>query len=183
MALRLAEIPVCTIDIDLRNKPAAMLQASPKGTVPVLCLTDGRVLDESLDIVCWALSRHDPANWLRAWGEPHETALLKQTEGAFKRHLDRYKYASRFPDHDPIEARSAAMIALIDPLSLRLQNLAFVDGDVPGVHDLLIFPFVRQFAGVEPQWFEATVSEVVRRWLGYWVESPLFVSVMKKDPK
>jgi len=180
MALKLAEIPVSIIDIDLRDKPAAMLQVSPKGTVPVLCLPDGRVLEESLDIVHWALSRHDPANWLRAWGEPQVTTLLNQTEGEFKRQLDRYKYASRFPDQDPVQARSLAMAALIDPLSSHLQNTAFVDGETPGVHDLLIFPFVRQFAGVEPAWFESTPHAVVRHWLAYWLESPLFTSVMKK---
>ena len=180
MALRLAEMPVSIVDIDLRDKPAAMLQASPKGTVPVLCLTDGRVLDESLAIVHWALSTHDPAHWLRSWGEAQATDLLRRTEGEFKRQLDRYKYASRFPDQDPIGARSAAMFALIDPLASHLQNTAFIDGDAPGVNDLLIFPFVRQFSGVEPAWFDSTVSDVVRRWLRHWLESELFLSAMQK---
>lgn len=183
MALRVAEIAVCTVEIDLRNKPAEMLAASPKGTVPVLCLTDGTVIDESLDIVRWALGVRDPDDWLRGWGDPSAMDLLARTEGEFKRQLDRYKYASRFTEQDPVQAREQAMAVLIAPLASQLQNTAFIGGDRPVVQDMLIFPFVRQFAGVDPKWFDGAVNPAVKRWLRHWLSSDLFLSIMQKTPK
>jgi glutathione S-transferase len=118
MALHVAKIEVSTVEIDLRNKPAGLLEASPKATVPVLCLADGTVLDESLDIVRWALQVNDPEHWARGWEDRGAMDLLDRTDGEFKRWLDRYKYASRSPEYDPQLSREAAIKVLIEPLAL-----------------------------------------------------------------
>lgn len=181
MALRVAGIAVRTIEIDLRDKPAAMIAASPKATVPVLCLVDGTVIDESLDIVRWALTRHDPDDWARGWGDAVAMDLLARTDGDFKHWLDRYKYVTRFAAQDVVSARASAFEGLIAPLSLRLQNLPFVGGETPMVQDVLIFPFVRQFAGVDPAWFTANAGAQIQRWLAFWVDSALFKQIMLKN--
>ena len=180
MALQVAQVKVNTVEIDLRDKPAAMLAASPKATVPVLCLGDGKVIDESLDIVRWALAIRDPDEWARGWEDSVAMDLLARTDGDFKGWLDRYKYATRFPDHDAASARAAAFEVLIEPLSLQLQNKPFIGGETPMVQDVLIFPFVRQFSGVDPIWFKGNVGQSVQYWLAFWTDSALFKQIMLK---
>jgi len=182
MALRVAGIRYDLIEISLRDKPPHMIRVSPKGTVPVLCLRDGEVIDESLDIMHWALSQHDPGQWLKGLDNKTACHLLTQTDGPFKQALDQYKYASRSPDTDPIMARDRAMQTLIEPLNLALGAQPFIGGQQPVLQDIAIFPFVRQFAGVDPSWFERQAPESVRRWLGVWVESELFKTIMQKQP-
>lgn len=179
MALDVAVIAVNTIEIDLRHKPPAMLLVSPKATVPVLCLSDGSVIDESLDIVRWALAIRDPDNWARGWCDAIAMDLLTRTDGSFKYWLDRYKYVSRYPEHDAKSCRNAALVALLDPLALQLQNQPFIGGDSPTVQDALIFPFVRQFAAVDYVWFESSVDAQVQRWLKFWVDGALFRNIMR----
>uniref|UniRef100_UPI0040470840 glutathione S-transferase n=1 Tax=Orrella sp. TaxID=1921583 RepID=UPI0040470840 len=181
MALRVAQVTVSTVEIDLRDKPADLVAASPKATVPVLCLGDGKILDESLDIVRWALTIRDPDDWARGWEDSAAMDLLARTDGDFKRWLDRYKYATRFPVSEPTAARAAAFEVLIEPLSLQLQNKPFIGGETPMVQDVLIFPFVRQFAGVDPVWFKSNASQSVQNWLAFWVDSPLFKQIMLKS--
>lgn len=181
MALQVAEVKVNIVEIDLRDKPAAMLVASPKATVPVLCLSDGTVIDESLDIVVWALTIHDPDDWARGWGDAVAMDLLARTDGDFKHWLDRYKYATRFPADDVLLARKTAFDVLIEPLSLRLQNQPFIGGERPMVQDVLIFPFVRQFAGVDPAWFVANTGSKIQNWLTSWVDGALFKQIMLKN--
>ena len=183
MALSVAEIEHTTVDINLRQKPPHMLRVSPKGTVPVLCLSDTQVIDESLEIMTWALHQHDPQDWLRGLQDQQACALLAQTDGPFKQALDHYKYASRFPSVDPLASRQSAMDALITPLSARLASQPFIGGSSPVLQDVAIFPFVRQFAGVEPPWFESHAPAAVRQWLNGWVESDRFKAVMQKPPK
>ena len=183
MTLKVAQIEHTIVDIDLRNKPSHMLRVSPKGTVPVLCLSDTEIIDESLDIMQWALSRHDPQQWLRGLHDGQACELLGQTDGAFKQALDRYKYASRFPDADPVASRGRALDALIRPLSERLATQPFIGGQSPVLQDVAIFPFVRQFAGVDPQWFESQAPLAVQHWLKGWVESDLFKAIMQKPSK
>lgn len=180
MALRVAGIHYKIVEIHLRQKPEHMLRVSPKGTVPVLCLSADEVIDESLEIMQWALTQNDPMNWLD--GLRNETAqhLLAQTDGPFKKALDQYKYASRFPDADPLQSRQAAIAALIDPLAEVLCRQPFIGGDRPVLQDVAIFPFVRQFAGVDPHWFGEQAPVLVRRWLAQWVESELFAAIMQK---
>lgn len=180
MGLRVAQIKYELIEINLRDKPEHMLRVSPKGTVPVFCLSDHEVIDESLDILHWALCQHDPNHWLS--GLKHETAcwLLTQNDGPFKQALDQYKYASRFPDIDPFVARDAAMQTLILPLAELLEDRPYIGGAEPVLQDIAIFPFVRQFAGVQPDWFGKHVPEPVQQWLTHWVESDLFKAIMRK---
>lgn len=159
-------------EVLLRDKPAAMLAASPKGTVPVLVLVDGTVVDESIDIMDWALSQHDPEDWLpRA-----EAALVAKFDGAFKHHLDRYKYAGRY-EVDPLTHRAAGL-AMLAELDERLKDRDYLDGATRGFSDIALFPFVRQFAGVEGQWFAAHAPMRVREWLATLVASELFEQAM-----
>lgn len=183
MALHVAGIEHQRVDlVSLRDKPARMLEASPKGTVPVLCLPDGSVIDESLDIMHWALAQADPEGWLSGSEDPEALDLLRRNDGAFKKALDRYKYASRFPEVDPVQARADAMAALIDPLSACLNKGTFIGGQQPTLQDVAIFPFVRQFAGVAPDWFACCAPANVVVWLSVWTESSLFAAIMSKHP-
>lgn len=154
-------------EVKLREKPAAMLAVSPKGTVPVLRLADGTTIDESLLIMRWALARHDPASWLAGDDE----ALIAANDGPFKHHLDRYKYAERHGS-DAIFHRQAAL----EWLALLEERL--VDGQLcgaePTLADIAIFPFVRQFAAVDPDWFATLPFPRLMHWLAGHVESRLF---------
>ncbi|WHO39022.1 glutathione S-transferase [Sphingobium sp. AP49] len=163
-------------EILLRAKPAAMLAASPKGTVPVLILPDGRVIDESLEIMRWALGRHDPEAWLNG----DDAALIAINDGPFKRHLDRYKYTERHGS-DPIAHRTEAA-GLLDALDARLRKQAQLCGARRGMADMAIFPFVRQFAAVEPEWFAARPWAALRNWLAGHLGSDLFARAMVRHP-
>ena len=181
MALHVAGIGYQKWDLaSLRDKPAHMLAVSPKGTVPVLCLPDGRVMDESLDIMHWALTQADPQGWLAGSEDSSAVDLLQRNDGPFKQALDRYKYASRFPEADPEQARSAAVAALIEPLAARLGDYPFIGGHTPILQDVAIFPFVRQFAGVAPDWFASHAPANVIAWLATWSGSTLFTIIMRK---
>lgn len=180
MALRAAGIECNTVEIDLRNKPEHLLSVSPKATVPVLCVNDQLVIDESLEIMIWALRQNDPDNWLDGLANPVAQRMLTQNDGPFKLALDQYKYASRFPALDYRQSRKKAMEELIDPLACILQAQPFIGGQSPVFQDIAIFPFVRQFAGVEPGWFEESVPASVKRWLEHWLASDIFRSIMRK---
>lgn len=174
MALLASETIYAHREVLLRDKPAALLAASPKGTVPVLVLADGIVIDESIDIMRWALSQYDPQDWLpRA-----DAALVATFDGAFKHHLDRYKYAGRY-DVDPL-AHRAAGLAMLAELDERLKEQDCLDGATRGFSDIALFPFVRQFAGVDADWFAACAPQRVRRWLSILVASALFEQAMTR---
>ena len=181
MALAAAGAAVTLREVALRDKPAAMLLASPKGTVPVLVLPDGRVIDESLDIMRWALEQRDPAGWKRAADDQRALSWVRRNDGLFKPLLDRYKYAPRFPEMSQPQHRALAVEALIDPLDACLQDNVFVLGDKPSWVDVAMFPFVRQFAMVEPVWFDTAPIPSLQRWLAYWLQSQLFAAVMDKQ--
>ncbi|WP_269748608.1 glutathione S-transferase [Sphingobium chungbukense] len=159
-------------EVVLRDKPASMLAISPKGTVPVLLLPDGRVLEESLDIMHWALGQNDPEHMLA--GE--DSTLIAANDGPFKSHLDRYKYASRHGS-DPMEHRDEAM-AWLATLEMRLERSVYLTGDRQSLTDIAIFPFVRQFAATEPEWFAAQSLPRVQRWLDGYLGSELFARAM-----
>lgn len=172
MALLVSGTAYAHREVLLRDKPAAMLAASPKGTVPVLVLADGTVIDESIDIMRWALAQNDPEDWLaRADAE-----LVALFDGAFKHHLDRYKYAGRY-DADPLVHRAAGL-AMLAELDTRLADLDYLGGAKPGFNDIAIFPFVRQFAGVDAAWFAADAPRRVREWLSVLVASDLYERAM-----
>jgi glutathione S-transferase len=149
-----------------------MLAASPKGTVPILVLPDGRVIDESIAIMRWALARNDPEDWLAG----DDAALIATNDGAFKHHLDRYKYADRYTD-DGVDHRAAGL-AMLGVLEARLSERAYLGGERFGLADAAILPFVRQFAAVDRAWFAAQDLARVSAWLGEFVGSELFERVM-----
>ena len=172
LALAVSETAVEHREVRLRDKPAEMLAVSPKGTVPVLVLPDGRVIDESLDIMRWALARHDPEDWLAG----DDAALIAANDGAFKHHLDRYKYPERYPA-DGVDHRAAAL-AILQGLAARLGEHACLGGTRFGLADAAILPFVRQFAAVDPDWFAAQDLALVQHWLATFLASPRFAAVM-----
>jgi glutathione S-transferase len=172
MALLVSGMDYAHREVLLRDKPAAMLAVSPKGTVPVLVLVDGTVVDESVDIMRWALSQHDPEDWLPRADE----GLVAKFDGAFKHHLDRYKYAGRY-DVDPL-AHRAKGLAMLTELGERLAERGYLDGAERGFDDMALFPFVRQFAGVDADWFAVHAPSPVREWLAILTASDLFEQAM-----
>lgn len=181
MAIHYAGVRVELREILLKSKPPAMLVASPKGTVPVLVLPDGRVLDESCDVMRWGLAIHDPDNWMDPAASREVSRLIAENDGSFKTHLDHYKYADRYPEQTPAHYRAEGEVFL-QTLEVRLQQRPFLLGYQPGFADVAIFPFVRQFSLVDPAWFSNAPYPELRRWLSGWLNSPLFVAVMEKYP-
>jgi glutathione S-transferase len=172
MALLVSGVAVELREVVLRDKPAAMLAASPKGTVPVLVLAVGRVIEQSFEIMLWALEQHDPEDWRGG----HDAALIAANDGPFKHHLDRYKYPERH-DSDPLEHRAAGLDFLCD-LERRLTLHNNLCRETRALTDIAIFPFVRQFAAVDSIWFDAQPLPGVRDWLGRHTMSPLFAAAM-----
>ncbi len=169
---------VCEIrEVKLSAKPAELIDVSPKATVPVLVPSDGSVIDESLDIMRWALAANDPEHWL-AGDDP---ALIAANDGPFKHHLDRYKYPNRH-DSDPTEHRAACM-ALLEPIEARLAASDYLGGEAMGLADAAIMPFVRQFAETDRAWFDAQPILHTRQWLSNQLASARFEGAMVRlDP-
>lgn len=176
MALHTAGIDYEHREVLLRNKPRHLLDISPKGSVPVFICEDGRVLDESLDIMRWALA-----------GANIASEITNAIDGPFKHHLDRYKYASRYDESAKrgdidLNHRSDAVAAL-NVLDHRLDSTAFLSGPKLAPDDMASFPFVRQFAAVEPEWWSETKDVVnLQGWLARCVQSDLFATIMTKHP-
>jgi len=181
MAIACAGQRVELREVFLRNKPTSMLAASAKGTVPVLQLPDGSVIDESADIMRWALSRHDPDGWWREELADETQALVRENDSEFKLHLDQYKYSDRFPERTRFHYRSDAEKFLLK-LEQRLQGQRFFQGDELSYSDVAVFPFVRQFAFVDKPWFDQAAYPCLQHWLRWFLESPIFLGVMTKLP-
>jgi glutathione S-transferase len=183
LALHASGIEVQHREIELKRKPASMLAASPKGTVPVLILADGTVIDESLDIMQWALQTKDPLHWLPTDTQTQRAALalIAENDGAFKQALDRYKYPARFGLDDGLEWREKGAVFLrkLDTLLLEQANLA---GDDWGLCDAALVPFVRQFAHTDPHWFSVQSWSRLARWLQAFERSDPFAVIMQKQP-
>ena len=177
LALRYAGVPVRIEEVSLKAKPAEMLALSPKGTVPVLA-GDGRVLDESLDIMRWALAQNDPQDWLLG-GDQRIDALIARNDSEFKVHLNHYKYAERYPEYSREHYRQQAEVILAD-LERMLGEQRYLLADHPSLADAALLPFIRQFAGVEPQWFAEAPYPRLWAWLQGWLESELFKAIMAK---
>lgn len=178
MALRISGTRCELREIKLADKPEAMLVASPKGTVPVLVLPGGEVIDESLAIMRWALGRNDPEGWL-AGDDP---ALIGLCDGPFKYHLDRYKYPDRYSD-EPGHARTdhrGEGLAILSDLSFRLAGRHQMMGETRTLADIALFPFIRQFANTDRDWFDAQPIPDLQRWLDGHLASDLFLGVMDK---
>ena len=177
LALRYAGVPVQIVEVSLKAKPAEMLALSPKGTVPVLSL-DGRVLEESLEIMRWALAQNDPQGW-GLEGDERIDALIARNDSEFKVHLNHYKYAERYPEHSREHYRQRAEVILAD-LEQHLDGRPYLLADHPSLADAALLPFIRQFAGVEPQWFAEAPYPRLRAWLQGWLESELFKAIMAR---
>ena len=179
MALYQAGVQCEIIEVELKAKPAAMLALSPKGSVPVLQLPSGEVLDESLDIMHWALAQNDPAHWLpSSW--VISQSLMDENDTDFKANLDRYKYPQRFPGGDSVEARDKGLLFL-RKLTTQLNGNDYLLGQQVSFVDIAVFPFIRQFANTDVQWFAAQDLPGVQRWLDSLVNSVLFKTVMEKN--
>ncbi len=183
---------VCELrEIALRNKPAAMLAASPKGTVPVLVLPQGEVIEESLEIMRWALNQHDPEHWLPDTPDAKQDtrALIEQCDGPFKFHLDRYKYPNRHGLVNGLADREKAekFLYLLDSqlaaggFLLRPSKENMV-APGPGFADMAIAPFVRQFAHTDPLWFASQPWPRLKDWLAAFETSLRFQQIMEKYP-
>ena len=159
-------------EVKLAAKPQAMLDASPKGTVPVLVLPDGQVIAESLEVMQWALARHDPEGWL----DRADSATIQTNDSAFKHHLDRYKYPERHGSD--AAAHRAEGLAILQDLDARLQNSANLMGETRGLTDMALMPFVRQFAETDRAWFDAQPLPGLQAWLHNHLASPLFAAAM-----
>jgi glutathione S-transferase len=183
LAIKVSGVQVVLREVVLRDKPAALAAASPKATVPVLQLPDGLVLEQSLDIMRWALAMNDPQDWFRPDEHADVETLIALNDGPFKQALDRYKYAPRHPEQPAHVHRDAAVALLLTPLNARLADQRFLLRDTPSLADMAIVPFVRQFAAVDAAWFDGAPLAQLRAWMRGLTASPLFESVMiRLDP-
>ncbi|MGQ2966981.1 glutathione S-transferase [Methylophilus sp.] len=178
MALWAARVQVELREVSLREKPQHLLQISPKATVPVLQLPDGAVLEQSLDIMYWALQQNDAQGWLQADAQA-ASALISMNDGEFKQALDRYKYPDRYPERSQLFYREQGE-QFLQKLETALLAQRYLLGEVASIADVAIFPFIRQFAAVDSEWFSQSVYGNLRVWLAGWVESALFDEVMQK---
>ena len=177
MALRYSGVPVDIVEVSLKAKPAEMLAISPKGTVPVLD-AGGRVIDESLEIMRWALAQHDPDDWLLG-GDSRIAGLIEANDQGFKVHLNRYKYAERYPEQ-PMEVYRAEGALFLQQLDELLEGRDYLLSDHLSLADVALLPFVRQFAHVDREWFAQTPYVRLQAWLQRLLESELFTAIMKK---
>lgn len=181
MALRYSGVEVDIVEVSLKAKPAEMLALSSKGTVPVLSV-DGRVIDESLEIMRWALAQNDPQDWLLKndpQGQESSAALIEENDQVFKAHLNRYKYAERYPEQ-PMEFYRAEGEVFLRKLDELLEGRDYLLAEHPSLADVALMPFVRQFAHVDREWFGQTPYGRLQVWLQRFIESELFTGVMQK---
>ena len=182
LALVASGLSVELREVLLRDKPVSLLHYSPKGTVPVLLLSDGTVIDESLDIIHWTLRQSDGAGLLADLNEQQRVdayQLISQNDGAFKDNLDRYKYSDRYPEKSAQYYRQSAELFLSD-LDKRLEQNHYLLGQKPSIADLAIFPFIRQFAFVDKAWFDQSSYSQLQRWLEQHLASDGFDHCMMK---
>lgn len=181
MALNYAGVELELREVILRDKPPSMLKASAKGTVPVMLLPDGTVIDESADVMRWALAQYDPDCW---WNE-HLTAetntLLEENDFIFKKYLDQYKYADRYPEQSQSFYRAGAE-QFLRHLEQRLGLHHHLLDHRLTFADVAVFPFVRQFAFVDKTWFDQAPYPLLQSWLSSFLDSALFLNVMTKYP-
>ena len=181
MALRYCGVAVDIVEVSLKAKPADMLALSSKGTVPVLSV-DGEVIDESLAIMRWALAQNDPQDWLLNAdpdGQARIAELIELNDQVFKVHLNRYKYAERYPEQ-PMEVYRAEGEVYLRRLEALLEGRDYLLAEHPSLADVALMPFVRQFAHVDREWFAQTPHVRLQAWLQRFLVSDLFTRVMQK---
>ncbi|MEY4557534.1 MAG: hypothetical protein RLY42_709 [Pseudomonadota bacterium] len=181
MALAYSGITVEIREISLREKPASMLAISPKGTVPVLHV-EGLVIEQSYDIMKWALRQSDPDQWLSTETESLIDEWVAKNDGPFKKLLDQYKYPDRYPTIALEETLSQAVAFFLGPINEQLKTNRYLLGPKISLADIALFPFVRQFAMVDPYWIDQSGLNFLKQWLNEHIDSPLFLSVMQKYP-
>ena len=179
LGLLFAGLQVELREITLKNKPDQMLAISPKGTVPVLQLCDGAVMEESREIMMWALEQQDPQKLLSAKVLHDANTLIDKNDNEFKYWLDRYKYADRHLEMTQTEYRQRGEIFLQNLEGLLSKN-TYLLGDNMTIADIGIMPFVRQFAHVDRDVFYNLPYPNLQQWLQYWLEHPIFLQVMTK---
>ncbi len=181
-ALAYAGITVQSREILLKNKHLSLLAASEKGTVPVLILTDGGVIDESIEIIHWAIKQQDKDNWYIELSDDEKQSideLINTCDHNFKKHLDHYKYADRNTEFTQCHYRQQCEVFL-QQLEYLLQQQTYLSSNTITLADMAIFPFIRQFASVDKCWFEQSEYINVRQWLNHFLQLPLFLSTMEK---
>jgi glutathione S-transferase len=175
---------VCELrEVVLRDKPQEMLEVSAKGTVPILIDVDGRVLDQSIDIMLWALRQHDPEKWLmpQQGSVTEMLELIALFDEGFKYHLDRYKYPDRYPGVYAQAHRHEGSLYL-GRLNAQLSTTKYLFGNIVALADMAIAPFVRQFAHTDRAWFNEQPWPRLQAWLAEFTESQIYSSVMQKYP-
>ena len=185
LGILLAEQPVLLRDIVMTNIPAEMFAASPKGEVPTLVISDTSVIDESLDIMIWALKQSDPSNLLYSHQEnafEEMLTLISRNDNEFVTALKKYKAASRYHDDAEDKCRQQCEI-FIKHLEKLLSKQEFIFGNTPSLVDYAILPFIRQFSRVDRKWYLQSPYTKLRAWLEKHYQNPLFSKVMKKYPQ
>lgn len=184
MAIDYSETPIEHREILLKDKPSAMLEASPKGTVPVLVLPDGQVIDESRDVMMWALRINDSQHWYHGQNDSRQTCIqhwIDRCDNDFKPWLDKYKYAVGYPEQPPEFYRQHGE-AFLSELEQALTDQPFLMGNEQTLADNALFPFVRQFAHVDKPWFDQSPYPRLQTWLEFFLSSERFLRIMKKHP-
>ena len=179
MAIHISDQRCELREVLLRDKPPSMLQYSAKGTVPVLILQDGKVIDESLDVIDWALNLNDPDNWQRSKDTKKTKELIKINDGEFKYHLDRYKYSKRYDNEDP-ELHRKKCLKFIESINNELNNSEYIFDDNISYADIVLLPFIRQFRIADIEWFDSLPYDNLKKWLSSFLNSSLLNSIMKK---
>ena len=179
MAIHISDQRCELREVLLRDKPPSMLEYSAKGTVPVLILQDGNVIDESLDVIDWALNLNDPDDWQRSKDKEKTKELIKINDGEFKYHLDRYKYSKRYDNEDP-EFHKKKCLKFIESINNELNNSKYIFDDNISYADIVLLPFIRQFRIADIEWFDSLPYDNLKKWLSSFLGSSLLNSIMKK---
>ena len=177
MALAYTDTKVEIREISLKNRPEELYQASKKGTVPVLITADSSIIDESLEIMLWTLKNNLNQTWLME-NDKEEMEMISRNDILFKKWLDRYKYYDRHPENPKEYFRKKCSEILYD-YEGQLNNTKYFLRDSMSIADIAIFPFVRQFANVDYQWFENNYNKLTI-WLEDICSSNLFIQIMEK---
>lgn len=188
IAIYKSQQPIDLREVDLKNKPAQMIEASQKATVPTLVLPLNQVIDESLDVMLWALKENDPADLFQS--KSSETpekrkeeilTLISVFDSEFKGHLEQYKCAKRYHESNLQTCRNTCE-RYIQNLEERLSKHQYLIDDNESLADIAILPFIRQFAKVERQWYLTSPYPLVKKWLNQYLQSAMFTKVMAKYP-
>ncbi|TKF82884.1 glutathione S-transferase [Vibrio sp. F13] len=184
MGIALSQQKVLLREIVTKDKPSELLASSPKGTVPVLVLPNGQVIEQSLDVMNWSLQQNDPQDLLRSSNptlSEQVQQLIKTNDEEFIGHLERYRASVRYRNID-VEQRRQACETFIKQLEVRLTDQPYFFGESPSLADFAVMPFVSQFVRVEKKWFVQSEYQNVGRWLRAHLESKLYTQVMKQYP-